>query len=79
MALITEFERATKDRPIVHRPTRCTYCDFIGPDGKRYLILDTYGSCDRAMPDKVSQSVQLDEQGAGRVLQIIRETFPNLR
>jgi hypothetical protein len=30
------------------------------------------------MPDKISQSLQLDESGAKRLLAIIRQEFPNL-
>ena len=78
MAFLEEFEEETKDRPKVHKPTRCTYCDFIGPDEKRYLTLDTYGTSERAMPDKVSQSIQLDEEAARRLVNIIRSTFPNI-
>ena len=78
MALIHEFEKSTKDRQHVHKPTRCTYACFMGPDNKRYLTLDTFGSSDREFPDKASQAVQFDEESAGRLIEIIRESFPNL-
>jgi hypothetical protein len=78
MALVNEFEKSTKDRQQVHKPTRCAYSCFFGPDNKRYLTLDTFGSADREFPDKVSQTLQFDEQSAARLIQIIRESFPRL-
>jgi hypothetical protein len=78
MALITQFEPITKDQPKVHKPTRCAYFSFIGPRDKRYIVLETYGSEDRQMPDKVSQSIQFDQEAAARLIAILRQEFPNL-
>lgn len=79
MALIQNIERVTKERQVVHRVTRCVVSDFIGSGDKRYLQLDTYGSEDREFPEKISQSLQFDEEGARSLLQFIREVFPRLR
>jgi predicted HNH restriction endonuclease len=78
MALVTNLEASTKDRQSVHRPTRCLYGIVDGPNGERYLQLDTVGSEDREIPDKVSQSIQFDRQAAGQLLQLIQRTFPGL-
>ncbi|MGC9455750.1 MAG: methionyl-tRNA formyltransferase [Phycisphaerae bacterium] len=78
MALVTQLERIAKDRPKVHKPTHGTYFSFVGDRDKRYFVLETYGTCDREFPEKVSQSVQLDEQGAAQLIRILREEFPNL-
>jgi hypothetical protein len=78
MALVTNLEASTKDRQSVHRPTRCLYTVFEAPGGERYLQLDTVGSEDREIPDKVSQSIQFDRQAAGQLLQLIERTFPDL-
>jgi hypothetical protein len=78
MALVQKIERATKDRQTVHRPTRCLASNFIGPQDKRYLQLDTYGSEDRDFPEKISQAIQFNEDGARELLSVIREVFPNL-
>lgn len=78
MALIQTFDRVTKERQAVHKPTRCTYCEFIGPGDKRYLQLDTFGSEDRDFPDKVSQSIQFGEDAARELMEIIKRTFPGL-
>lgn len=78
MALISEFEVVSKQSSKVHKPVRCGYCSFLGDDHKRYLLLETYGSEDRQMPDKVSQSIELDEQGARQLMAIIRQEFPTI-
>ena len=78
MALIQNIERVTKDRQTVHKPKRCLASEFVGPGNKRYLQLDTYGSDNREFPEKVSQAIQLDEEGARQLLAIIRAAFPSL-
>lgn len=47
--------------------------------GKQYLHLETYGSNDRKIPGKVSQSLQLDESAARELLALLEKTFPSLR
>ena len=78
MALIQSFERVTKERQHVHKPTRCHASDFVGAGDKRYLQLDTYGTDDREFPEKVSQAIQLDEESARQLIELIKATFPNL-
>jgi predicted HNH restriction endonuclease len=78
MALVTSLEPNAKERQSIHRPTRCLYSVVKGPAGERYLQLDTVGSQDREIPDKVSQSIQFDRQAAGQLLQLIQRTFPDL-
>jgi predicted HNH restriction endonuclease len=78
MALLTSLEPNAKERSTVHGPTRCLYAIVEGPGGARYLQLDTVGSEDRAIPDKVSQSIQFDRQAAGQLLQLLHRTFPDL-
>jgi hypothetical protein len=78
MALVTSLEPTQKERTTVHRPTRCLYAVVEGDAGERYLQLDTLGSEDRQFADKVSQSIQFDRQAAEQLLQLIRQTFPDL-
>ena len=47
-------------------------------ENKRILQLDTYGSEDRQIPDKVSQSIQIDREGAATLLKLIRDAFPGV-
>lgn len=78
MALVTGFELCRKDRTTVHRPTRCLYAIVEGDTGQRYLQLDTLGSDERQIIDKVSQSIQFDRRAAEQLLQLLRQTFPDL-
>jgi hypothetical protein len=47
-------------------------------DGITYVQLDTYGSCERHIPGKVSQSIQLDESGAAELTRIFGRAFSSL-
>ena len=77
MALITKF---------VHRPgstggfrseVECGY--RIVSDGSTTLLhLETYGSSKRAIPGKISQSLQLDLDGARELRRLIDQAFPDL-
>jgi hypothetical protein len=77
MARIKLFRRIT---PRASRPhpteVECGYAAFDHA-GKRYLLLETYGSDDREIPGKVSQSLQLDADSARRLRQVIDESFPD--
>ena len=61
----------------MHRPTRC-HSSVFDADGKRFIQLDTHGTEEREHPEKISQSVQLDKEGAAQLLKLIRDTFPDL-
>ena len=79
MALVTRIESSTKERHAVHKPTHCLASVFMGPDNRHYLQLDTTGSEDRELVGKVSQSLQLNEESAAQLKQLITEAFPGLR
>lgn len=78
MARIVRFLEValpTQTRP--HTEVECTW--FIIPRESGHLLqLDTRGSVDRAIPDKVSQSVQIDESAARDLLGLIKLAFPAL-
>ncbi|CAL9539037.1 hypothetical protein [Streptomyces sp. enrichment culture] len=77
MALIEDFQRVPSDAQKVHGPVTCGYRAFT-IDGRRILQLDTYGSTDRAIPNKISQSIQLDAAGARALIDIITDAFPDI-
>lgn len=77
MALIEGFDPSANDAQRVHGPVRCGYRAFT-VDGKTVVQLDTYGSDERAIPGKISQSLQLDVDGARELIGILREAFPGL-
>ncbi|MFG3150551.1 hypothetical protein ACGF7W_00700 [Streptomyces sp. NPDC048219] len=77
MALIDKFQAVPSDTQRLHGPVTCGYRTFTA-DGQRILQLDTYGSPDRQILDKVSQSIQLDADSARDLLKILQEAFPGL-
>ena len=78
MALIRSFESATASaRQRVHGEVECGFSTFEC-DGRRYIQLDTYGSPERAIPGKVSQTIQLDEAGARDLKRLLTRVFPGI-
>lgn len=78
MALIRHFRAlGAADRGRVHGEVDCGYATFVH-QGTRYLQLDTYGSGERLFPGKVSQSIQLDENGARRLKELLTRTFGDI-
>jgi len=77
MAIVTSFSHVTKDR--VGRP-KTTDCDFakVELDGNEYLLLETYGAADRAIPGKVSQSLHIDRQRAAELKRLLERQFPGI-
>lgn len=48
---------------MIHKPIKATYTIFE-EDGKTIFQIDTYGSPEREMPEKISQSFQVDKEMA---------------
>ncbi len=77
MARISDFTPVTSQRQSMHELVECGW-RYFDVQGRRLLQLDTYGSSDRKIRGKISQSVQLDEEAAKQLLNIIAEAFPRL-
>lgn len=77
MALVREFQEVGSDRNGVHKPVLCGWRTFR-VDDETILQLDTYGSDERQIPNKVSQSFQFDREGAAVLLRLIRDVFGEL-
>jgi hypothetical protein len=77
MAIVTAFSPVTKER--VGRP-KTAECGFfrVEIDGTSYLALETYGSPDRANPDKPSQSLHLDRARASELKALLERQFPGI-
>ncbi len=78
MALVTKVVLVRKDNRKVHRPTTCE-CSVFEDEGQRYVQLDTFGTDGRQFRGKISQSLQLDAQGAQELRAILDEAFPSKR
>ncbi len=64
MAVIIQFKHEEQSRSSRH-PTEviCKYF-ILERDGNKIIQLNTYGSTEREIPDKVSQTLQLDSSAA---------------
>lgn len=75
MALIIEIKRIHKLRGSVHKPVESTYFTFNDFSGDKYLIIDTYGSEDRQIKNKVSQTIQLNNKSAKVLYNILKSEY----
>lgn len=76
MALITSFEKKPNEGGQRHKTDVVAHYKVFPPAGqKRVLQIDTYGSADRAMPGKLSQTIQLSEDSAKALWVILGEEF----
>lgn len=58
MAIVRHLERQQLSVEARHSETECTYSVVCGRDGAYYLQIDTYGSRDRKIAGKKSQSIR---------------------
>jgi len=79
MARITHFEALeTLSGTRRHSDVECGY-RLVDTPGGVVLQLDTYGSSERQITGKTSQSIQLDKAAAGDFIRIVLKAFPDLR
>ena len=64
-----------KDRNMIHTPVTATYTVFDTEDGEHYVQIDTYGKSDRALPEKISQSIQIDRESAKFLVDLLKKEF----
>lgn len=74
MARITNFEKITKDRVPKHSEVECGYA-AVTYAGEPALLLETYGSAERKIVGKTSQSILLDRKSATELVELIRRNF----
>jgi hypothetical protein len=74
VARIKKFERITKDRVPTHSDVECGYA-VVTYEGAPALLLETYGSSDRKIVGKTSQSILLDRESATELAELIRRSF----
>ena len=75
MAVVTYVERDAKGFRGRH-PTALVCRHLVGHDGGgRVLQLNSYGSEGRDYPDKLSQTLQFDENSAKQLYDVLKEQF----
>jgi hypothetical protein len=75
MAIVRHLEAQPLQIEARHTEVRATYTMVKGKDGEPYLQIDTYGSSERKMKDKKSQSVRLSAAAARELVGIINRNF----
>lgn len=68
------LKRIYKERNSIHQVVQATYTAF-DYDGERYFQIDTYGKDDREIPDKISQSIQIDKNMAHELIKLLIDVF----
>lgn len=75
MALVRKLEKLGLHVEKVHGEVNCTYTAFRAADGNSYFQIDTYGSPERKLKGKKSQTIQLDEGAAKELISLLRTEF----
>jgi hypothetical protein len=75
MALVENLTEGFKNRHSIHKKTESTYFLVFDNKGTKYLQIDTYGSDDREMPGKVSQSLQFSPKAIEQLRKILEQKF----
>lgn len=71
---LSKIKRIDKQRNVIHAKVFSTYCVFEDC-GEKYIQIDTYGNSDREMPEKISQSLQLDKATAKFLVNLLTKEF----
>ena len=75
MARISSFvPRPKADRVSAHKAIEAKYSVFEC-DGLKLIQIDTFGSDEREIPGKVSQTIQLDASSASALYGILKREF----
>jgi len=75
MAVVQNIGKGFKDRDSIHKKTECSYYIVYDKTGMKYLQLDTYGSDEREIPGKVSQSIQFSPEAIKQLRELLAKEF----
>lgn len=75
MAMVRKMELHPLERDSPHSDVECSYSLVTHQTGERCLQLDTYGSAQRKLKGKKSQSLRLSESALHQLQAIIGEHF----
>ena len=71
MALVNKLQQLTLDRDAAHMSVDCTYSIVLNDRGEKLLQIDTYGSKERQMPNKKSQSIRFTREAIEQLKRIL--------
>lgn len=75
MARIRSLEKKSLQRNATRSEADATYSVYTDNDGNVLLQIDTYGSDERKIKNKKSQSIQLDAKFAKELHRVLARTF----
>ena len=75
MATVRRLDHVVLDREGHHKDVECTYSIVVDDQGNRCLQIDTYGSKERKMPGKKSQSIRFAPEAIKQLKMVLAETF----
>jgi hypothetical protein len=75
MALIEHLHKGYKETQNVHKKTEATYFLIEDKMGNKYLQIDTFGSDEREIPGKVSQSIQFSPEAIAQLKELLLQNF----
>jgi hypothetical protein len=74
MAVVPRFTVKDLDRQVAHTEVEATI-STVEVDGEKFVQIDTYGSKNRAIPNKVSQSLRLSKAAFDELVKIGSKFF----
>ena len=73
MAIVRRLEPRTIHSASRHTETECTYSIVRDSSGAAYLQIDTYGSSERKITGKQSQSIRFSKEAVLQLNEIVRQ------
>jgi hypothetical protein len=73
MALINHLKEGFKENQSIHREIEGAYYIVIDGAGNKYLQIDTFGSKDRKIPGKISQSIQFSPEAIKQLEELLKK------
>ena len=75
MAVVRRLEPNALERATRHSEVNCTYSIVSDPQGHRYFQVDTYGSNERQIPGKKSQSIRFSQEAIEQLKELLNKHF----
>jgi len=73
MAIVRKLERVSGLAEARHSEADCTYAIWTDEEGDRWLQIDTYGSRQRKLLEKKSQSMRFAPEAVAQLKRILAE------
>ncbi len=75
MAIVRSPKHLVLEKESPHSEVECTYSIVTDDRGCKYLQVDTYGSTERQIPGKKSQSIRFASEAISQLKALIAEHF----